>query len=315
MPIFFVLSGYLISYPFFRQKKTGSTSWYVKNYARRRIGKILPPYYLSIILFTTWYLMAFSDTHYLAVAGLWASGLANFIQPALPFNASYWSLIVEAHFYILLPILFWLYRGAGLRTTCLNIFLWPFWWSRWPPRQWSWPNPVDYDRLIFLLVRFPSQLDFFGWGILFSGLYASLSATRQNFQALGLLGYAGVLLLLISLGLLAHWTTVYNVNAQPQRWSVEASHFLTGLSAFLMLFSFLTRPALVHAFFPMLRCVSSASSATNGFSSINRWLITFAISPVVPPDQPPIMLLEPFCRWRSRLAFRSWSIGFFPCLC
>jgi peptidoglycan/LPS O-acetylase OafA/YrhL len=110
VPIFFVLSGFLISYPFFRQREKDRGSWYVKGYFRRRAAKIIPPYYLSILLVMSYYFIRFSNPAYVQAALQWALGLANFIRPAAELHSPYWSLLVEIHFYILLPLLFFLFR-------------------------------------------------------------------------------------------------------------------------------------------------------------------------------------------------------------
>ncbi len=115
VPIFFVLSGFLISYPFFRQREKDPQSWYVKGYVRRRAGKIIPPFYLSIVIFVVYYAVRFSDPAYLLAGLQWSVGLANFIHPAAIIPAPYWSLIVEVHFYILLPVFFLVTKGKSSR--------------------------------------------------------------------------------------------------------------------------------------------------------------------------------------------------------
>ncbi|HWY32143.1 MAG TPA: acyltransferase [Candidatus Acidoferrum sp.] len=236
VPIFFVLSGFLISYPFFREREKNARFWYQSGYAARRIGKIMPPFYLSIMIFTLYYCCRFSDAAYLYTGLEWALGLPNFVLAPLRFNSSYWSLIVEAHFYVILPILFLLTRGLRARHTVTILF---FMLLVVPlvTRQLTWPGEaVSKDTLGFLMSRFPCQLDFFAWGILFSGIYVSLSAVRDEVRLLSLLGYAGLALLIASIALYARWARLFNIDLQPARWSTEVFHLLPGASAFLMLF-------------------------------------------------------------------------------
>jgi peptidoglycan/LPS O-acetylase OafA/YrhL len=236
VPIFFVLSGFLISYPFFRRRKEDNHFWHLTGYARRRVGKIIPPYYLSIVIFAVYYFVRFSDPAYLRVALQWALGLPNFLLVPLRFNASYWSLIVEVHFYIALPLLFFLTRGLKALQAAVCLF---FMLLVVPTivRQVTWPQQEPTKDLIgFLMTRFPSQLDFFAWGILFSGIFVSLSGRRSELRALSLCGYAGLVLLAVSLGLWALWSKLFEIHVHPTRWSIEIFHLLPSVSAFLMLF-------------------------------------------------------------------------------
>jgi peptidoglycan/LPS O-acetylase OafA/YrhL len=244
VPIFFVLSGFLISYPFFKGRETHPRFWYHPGYAQRRIGKILPPFYLSIVLFLVFYWMQFHDPSYLTSAWEWATGVADFVQIPVPFNLSYWSLIVESHFYILLPLLFWLVRGLSSQSATVILFLIllavPL-----AARQLIWPNDLtampDYPsplakQLQMELARFPCQLDYFAWGVLFAGFYVKLRPIRDRLQALSLLGYSGGILLAVALVMWGVWVQQFDIRAHPTRWSVEVSHLFPALAAFLLLF-------------------------------------------------------------------------------
>jgi len=235
VPIFFVLSGFLISYPFFRQRAADNKFWHLQGYARRRIGKIVPPYYLSIIVFAAYYFLRFSDTAYLQTALQWALGIPNFLPVSLRFNGSYWSLIIEVHFYIVLPILFLLTRGLNLRHTAMCLFVILF-AAPLIVRQFTWPEHVTKYSIGFLMARFPCQLDFFAWGILFSGIFVSLSAVRDKIRALSLFGYVGLVLLMASLVFWMLLSRSFDMALHPTRWSVETFHLLPGASAFFLLF-------------------------------------------------------------------------------
>ena len=169
VPVFFVLSGFLISFPFFQKRDLDPQFWHQRGYARRRIAKILPPFYLSIILFVIFYWVQFQDPAYLESAWKWATGLANFMLIPVPFNLSYWSLIVESHFYIVLPLLFWVTRGRTVRTTTVILFLILF-AVPLVARHFTWPGGLmaapDYaeplaKQLALAQARFPCQLDYF----------------------------------------------------------------------------------------------------------------------------------------------------------
>ncbi|MDB6019018.1 MAG: putative acyltransferase [Pedosphaera sp.] len=238
VPVFFVLSGFLISEPFFRQRKKNEDSWHVSGYALRRMGKIMPPFYLSVVVLTIFYSIHFSNLAYLKSGFLSAIGLLDLIPSGLRLNGSYWSLVVETQFYVILPLLFLLTKGFKInKTTGLLFFLLlliPF-----IARQLSWPvgSPTLPEATAFSLVaRFPCQLDYFAFGVLFSGLFTSLEPVRDKVGSLGSLGYAGVALFGLTLWLWMSWSRQFNLHSSPSCWSTEIFHFLPATSAFFLLF-------------------------------------------------------------------------------
>ncbi|OOG63458.1 hypothetical protein B0E46_10735 [Rhodanobacter sp. B04] len=96
--LFFVLSGFLLSLPFFR----GSPLALGQFFGNRAL-RILPMYYLVVLAGAAW-------------SGDWQAALhaAVFRDIGLatlpPFGIVWWSLVVEVQFYLALPILVWLAR-------------------------------------------------------------------------------------------------------------------------------------------------------------------------------------------------------------
>jgi|GEM_PF-741051 len=253
VPIFFVLSGFLISYPFFVNRHSNIKFWYPSGYARRRIGKILPPFYLSIFVFLGFYWWQFHDPAYFCSALKWALGMGNFMTISPYFNGVYWSLLVESHYYIVLPLLFWMTRGLSTRRTggilFMVLFLVPM-----LVRQLTWPANVyvlpDYTTFLFAevslkLTRFPCQLDYFAWGIIFAAVYVPLTLENPGkLRALSLLGYVGVGLMVVTLIYWGLWIKQFNINGHITRWSIEVSHLLPGVATMLMLFFVFDRQSL-----------------------------------------------------------------------
>jgi peptidoglycan/LPS O-acetylase OafA/YrhL len=242
VPVFFVLSGFLISYPFFKGRRDDSGFWYQRGYALRRIGKIIPPFYLSL-LFSILPCFWLRDWTNLDYAWKWATGVANFIETPTTFSPFYWSLIIESQFYILLPLLFWLLRGLDVARTATGLFLILFFvpllarqWN-WPSGMLVWPDENTLSTCEWLFRRFPCQLDYFAFGVLFAGIYVALGETvREQLRGLSLLGYVGAALMIVTLLLWGHWAAVFGVRAHPTRWSVEAGHLLPAVASMLMLF-------------------------------------------------------------------------------
>jgi len=103
--LFFTLSGYLLFLPFLRAQVGRRPAVALKDYARNRILRILPLYVVVVTLLSIvrpfdgqqsqwWRYMLFIQNY---------SGTS----PTFP-NTPVWSLQVEAHYYLVLPLLAWI---------------------------------------------------------------------------------------------------------------------------------------------------------------------------------------------------------------
>jgi peptidoglycan/LPS O-acetylase OafA/YrhL len=189
--IFFALSGFLISLPFWKGKARG-TSIELRRYALRRFWKIAPPLALSLFILTPLYIFFYGDKDiYLKAAAQWLCGYAFFAPVSGRLNPVMWSLIVEVHFYILLPILFLALRKASYRTSLsilsIGFLVVPFVASHIHEAYGS-----GFSLHPFIRVSFPSQLAAFSVGILMAGLHVrnALPAILTRLAPLGFLGIA-----------------------------------------------------------------------------------------------------------------------------
>lgn len=130
MPLFFVLSGFLIFRPFAAAIIDGRDRPDVRKYAIRRAARILPAYWVAILIPAA--LLAWLDhgqarpVEQLPIFLLFAQNYVDATSQGL--NPPTWTIVVEVSFYIAVPILAVLLgwamsrlSGSGSRRTVLTV--------------------------------------------------------------------------------------------------------------------------------------------------------------------------------------------------
>ena len=121
--LFFTLSGFLISWPFWKRKVNRSEQLIPPGYGWRRFWKIYPPLALSVLLLTPCFIVWMGHAPlFLLTAAQWLTGLAFLMPVSGKFNPVMWSLVVEIHFYLVLPLLFLLTKRLSAKTCLWVIF-------------------------------------------------------------------------------------------------------------------------------------------------------------------------------------------------
>lgn len=124
--IFFVLSGYLIA-KMLLNNPIQSLDGYLK-FVNRRVWRLIPAYLACLLVFSLIALMFTPNSKVLNNAlSLWT--MTSNIQSAFIHRTAlmdghynlvhFWSLAVEWHFYLLLPLLLWLFRSVCLTAVIL----------------------------------------------------------------------------------------------------------------------------------------------------------------------------------------------------
>lgn len=102
---FFVLSGFLLSMPFWRAYRAGAGLPCLKTYALRRLTRIVPEYFVCVLVLA---LMAGAFTSRWGM--LQIAGCLTFTNTLLPatymprWNPPLWSISTEMMFYLMLPL-------------------------------------------------------------------------------------------------------------------------------------------------------------------------------------------------------------------
>lgn len=111
VPMFFVLSGFLIHYTFQRSNDRS-----IRTFWLRRFGRIYPPYFVALVVFAVvqgclWTRHGRND---LLNHALFVHTFKN--EQFFSINSSFWSLAHEFQFYLLYPGLLLVQRLVGMRT-------------------------------------------------------------------------------------------------------------------------------------------------------------------------------------------------------
>lgn len=121
--VFFALTGFLIFLPLARRHFAGGPAVDLRGYLRNRALRILPLYYVVLVT------VAAIDGVALATVLRFAWFGENFRDAlvARAIDGPMWSLVVELHFYLLLPAFAWLLarlaRGSALRAAVVLLLL------------------------------------------------------------------------------------------------------------------------------------------------------------------------------------------------
>jgi peptidoglycan/LPS O-acetylase OafA/YrhL len=103
--IFFVISGFLLYRPFVAARVAGHRGPRIRDYARRRVLRIFPAYWLALTVLAIWPgLMWVWTDHVLIYYFLLQNYFGVYIQGGI---GATWSLVVEVSFYVFLPLLAW----------------------------------------------------------------------------------------------------------------------------------------------------------------------------------------------------------------
>lgn len=139
--VFFVLSGFVISYSLDRWRQSRfdkEASWF--KYVAKRLIRLTPPYYAAIVVALVFALLAaatsgedfepglvpFSFTRFLAHL-FYVQEIVGFIN----FNDVFWTLAIELQFYLVLVMLWWVrekvpFGNLVIPVAALACLAWPF---------------------------------------------------------------------------------------------------------------------------------------------------------------------------------------------
>ncbi len=203
--LFFVLSGFLLFMPFAKALLFEQTWPSGRQFYLRRVFRIVPAYYLSLILIVLFYQQKYLQPQHWLELGLFSTFLmdstkATFVQ----LNGPFWTLAIEWQYYMLLPLLVlcmrslvWrvklAHRLAATIACILAVIGWGLFSRYWgeyfiyqhPSATFLVSRPVLDVILFFTFGQGGKYLEDFGVGMLLSLFYIyvqhrSVSPTIQQ---------------------------------------------------------------------------------------------------------------------------------------
>ena len=174
--LFFVISGFILALPFARRRFAGLPPPGLKSYYLRRVTRIEPPYVLCMIV-CFFHLAYRTGDATSAVPNLLASltyshGLIYGDYSLI--NGVAWSLEVEIQFYVLVPLLVWMFaiEPVAVRRALFAVLI----ASLALLSQW-YVTPTDHPRLSLTLVKY---LHYFLAGFLLADVYLTKDGRRAR---------------------------------------------------------------------------------------------------------------------------------------
>jgi peptidoglycan/LPS O-acetylase OafA/YrhL len=179
--LFFVLSGFLLTRPFFANHLAQERPPQLGRYAVRRLARIVPAYWVAL---TVW-LFVIRDRPPLggSTAYIWLYGFAQvydrrYVDRGGALSVA-WTLSIEMSFYLLLPALAWVlcrlaargpvaHRVRVLALACTALFV-----GGSAFRRWMWEQGGDWAFRSYSLL---GHIGWFGLGMAVAALVAGVAA-------------------------------------------------------------------------------------------------------------------------------------------
>jgi peptidoglycan/LPS O-acetylase OafA/YrhL len=158
--LFFFVSGFCLFYPYARHLLEGKAPPSIRDFAVRRIEKILPSYLIALFILAMLHRSWFDSTSSWLVH---LAAHASFLHPLWfatfgSISGPFWTLGIEVEFYLLFPLICWAFRRQPLvmfvgLCTLANLY------------RLSVAH-LGHDTTLYPISQLPAVIDVFGAGML-----------------------------------------------------------------------------------------------------------------------------------------------------
>lgn len=255
--VFLLLSGFLMFLPYAKSALDNTKSPSILNFYKKRIVRILPPYYLCILIL---FLSAYINGEYYTKGEMLRDLLSHLTLTHTFFTDTYifthlnvplWTIAIEAQFYVLFPFIARAFKKFPLITYAVMVAVSHYF-------RFNIVSPMEDTQMY--LNQLPAMLDVYANGMLASYAYVSLARNLKPSKAVSLIATFAFVFILFQMYTLFEGQTYENGYTRIRLGQMERRFplsFLTGI--LLIVSSFSLKPLILIFSNPVMRFLSAVS--------------------------------------------------------
>ncbi|MBR3929465.1 MAG: acyltransferase [Clostridia bacterium] len=294
--IFLLLSGFLMFLPYAKSAFDNSKSPSILTFYKKRAARILPPYYLCILIL---FISAYVNGEYYTKGEMLRDILSHLTLTHTFFTDTYlfshlnvplWTVAIEAQFYVLFPFIARAFKKFPIFTYCVMVAASHYF-------RFRFVAPMEDIQMYFN--QLPAMLDVYANGMLASYAYVYLARSLKPNKAVSLLCTLAFVFILFQIHALFEGQLHEDGYARIRLGQMERRFPLSFLMGILLIISpFSLKPAVLIFSNPLMRFLSDISFEAYIWHTIiaqklKQWRI-----PAYTALENPQMNNEPIWQWK-----------------
>ncbi len=305
--VFLLLSGFLMFLPYAKCALDDTKLPSILNFYKKRAVRILPPYFLSIIIL---FIGAYVGGEYYTKGEMLRDLLSHLTLTHTFFTDTYlfthlnvplWTIAIEAQFYLLFPFIARAFRKFPLLTYGIMVALAHYF-------RFAVVAPMEDTQMY--LNQLPAMLDVYANGMLFAYAYVYLTKSLKPNKILSLICTFAFIFILFQIHTLFEGQTCEVGYTRIRLGQMERRFPMSFLTGILMLVSpFAFRPLIKIFSNPVMRFLSTVSFEAYIWHTVialklKKWRI-----PAYQALENPQMNNEPVWQWKYTILCFVLSIA------